>query len=134
MGFKLGSSIGFKAHKGNVSTKLSFNNSDASIPGNPVIRTKMDIYGLASNDGNIYINEKIIPGSAIEKETLLEEMKHMTDMKTGKLGYDDNYIYFKGESFERLNGMINYNGKMIPEGDPMLPWENDAKIFENEDI
>ena len=32
------------------------------------------------------------------------------------------------------NGMINYNGKMSPEGDPMLPWENDAKIFENEEL
>ncbi len=55
-------------------------------------------------------------------------------MKTGKLGYDDDYIYFRGEKFERYGNKINYNGKMYEHGDPRLPWESDAKELENGNI
>ena len=130
MSFKLGSSVGLKASKGNIETKFSFNRDDASIPGNPIERVPLDGLGLADKNGTIYINEEIMPGSEIERQTIMEEMKHMTDLKTGKLDYDDNYIYYRGESFERVGGEINYNGKMYPEGDSKLPWEAEAKIFD----
>ncbi len=70
----------------------------------------------------------------LEHETLAEEIKHMADMKTGKLGYDDDYIYFRGEKFEREGDKIKYNGKMYQHGDPRLPWESDAKELENGNI
>ena len=47
----------------------------------------------------------------------------MTDMKIGKLAYNDNYIKWNGEVYERKDGMINYNGEMLPEGDKSFPWE-----------
>ena len=50
-------------------------------------------------------------------------MVHQTDMKVGKLAYDDNFIKWNGEVYERKNGMINYNGEMLPEGSKEFPWE-----------
>mgnify|MGYP003145042202 CR=1 FL=1 len=134
MGFKLGSQRQQYASNGVIKNKLRFGqeagDSHISIPGENIIRTNLgEISGMACNDGNIYINEKIPPGSLHEQQTLLEEMKHMTDMKTGKLKYDDNYICYKGEKFERNDGKIKYKGKMYTDGDPRLPWEKDAKLF-----
>ena len=140
MGFKLGTGKGFQARSGVISNKLQFNkqanNSHITIPGETIIRTNElgDALGMASDDGNIYINDKIPPGSILEYETVLEEIKHMTDLKTGKLSYDDNYVCFRGEKFERHGGKIKYNGKMYPEGHPALPWESDAKELENGNI
>ena len=140
MGFKLGSSKGFKAQGGVIKNKLQFgkqaSNSHVTIPGETIIRVDDlgDVLGLASNDGNIYINSEITPGSMLEHETLAEEIKHMTDMKTGKLAYDDHYIYFNGDTFERHGNKIKYNGEMLEHGDPRLPWESDAKELENGNI
>ena len=140
MGFKLGTARANQASRGVVKNKLQFNkqasNSHITIPGETIIRVDDlgDVLGLASNDGNIYINNKITPGSMLEHETLAEEIKHMADMKTGKLGYDDDYIYFRGEKFERDGDKIKYNGKMYQHGDPRLPWESDAKELENGNI
>ena len=140
MGFKLGTARTNQASRGVVKNKLQFNkqagNSHITIPGETIIRVDDlgDVLGLASNDGNIYINNKITPGSMLEHETLAEEIKHMADMKTGKLGYDDDYIYFRGEKFERYGNKINYNGKMYEHGDLRLPWESDAKELENGNI
>ena len=99
--------------------------SDASLPGVPVIRKKLDkgIMGEANNDGTIFISEDVIPGSDKEKEVIMHEMVHMTDMKLGKLAYNDDYIKWNGQIYERKDGMINYEGQMIEEGDKSFPWE-----------
>ena len=81
-------------------------------------------------DGSIYLNEKIIPGSALERQVVSHEMRHATDMRIGKLEYGDNYIKYNGQTFPRetINGkdMINVYGKWKEAGDEGFPWENDA--------
>ena len=77
----------------------------------------------ANNDGTIFISDKIIPGSQEERAILQHEMKHLVDMKTGKLAYTDNNITWMGETYERKKGMINYNGEWIEEGAKSFPWE-----------
>ena len=122
MGFKLGS----ENRKMNYHTaKNRFDKDDASVPGTPVIRKPLPkgIMGEANNDGSIFISDKVIPGSAEERKILMHEMKHMVDMKVGKLAYTDNDITWMGESYERKNGKINYNGEWLPEGDTTFPWE-----------
>tara|TARA_R110002012_G_scaffold4297_4_gene19853 strand:+ start:45 stop:437 length:393 start_codon:yes stop_codon:yes gene_type:complete len=125
MAFKLGSSRGPILNKGQVESRLSFKQADSSIPGTPVLRKDLGkgIMGEANNDGSIFISHNIQPGSAEEQHVLMHEMVHMTDMKVGKLAYDDNYIKWNGETYERKNGMINYNGEMLPEGSKEFPWE-----------
>ena len=125
MAFKLGSSRGPILNKGQVESRLSFKQADSSVPGTPVLRKKLGkgIMGEANNDGSIFISHKLEPGSEQEEHVLMHEMVHQTDMKLGKLAYDDNFIKWNGEIYERKDGMINYNGEMIPEGSKDFPWE-----------
>jgi len=125
MAFKLGSSRGPILDRGQVKSSLSFKQEESSIPGTPVLRKDLGkgILGEANNDGSIFIHKDVVPGSDQEKHVLMHEMVHQTDMKIGKLAYNDNYIKWNGETYERKNGMINYNGEMIPEGSKEFPWE-----------
>ena len=125
MAFKLGSSRGPILNKGQVKSKLSFKQDDSSIPGTPVLRKNLEggIMGEANNDGSIFISDKLVPGCIEEQHVIMHEMVHQTDMKIGKLAYDDNYIKWNGRVYERKNGMINYNGEMLPEGSKEFPWE-----------
>ena len=128
MACKLGSERCNYAVNGEIKSKLSFNKKrgeDASLPGVPVIRKELDegIMGEANNDGTIFISNEITPGSDKEKEVIMHEMVHMTDMKVGKLDYNDNYIKWDGDVYERKDGMINDEGQMMPEGDKSFPWE-----------
>ena len=125
MAFKLGSSRGPILDKGQVKSNLSFKQTDSSIPGTPVLRKNLKggIMGEANNDGSIFISDKLVPGSMEEQHVLMHEMVHQTDMKIGKLAYDDNYIKWNGRVYERKNGIINYNGEMLPEGSKEFPWE-----------
>ena len=128
MGFKLGSQRGNYAINGEIKTKMNFGKNsggDGSVPGTPVISKKLGkgIMGEANNDGTIFLTDKIDPNSEKAKEVIMHEMVHMTDMKVGKLAYNDNYIKWNGRMYERKNGMINYEGQMLPEGDKSFPWE-----------
>ena len=125
MAFKLGSSRTPALNKGQARSRLSFKQTDASVPGTPVLRKSLGkgILGEANNDGSIFIHDKVKPGSDQEKHVLMHEMVHQTDMKIGKLAYDDNFIKWNGETYERKDGMINYNGEMVPEGSKDFPWE-----------
>ena len=125
MAFKLGSPRNNALSKGQVKSKLSFKQSDSSIPGVPVIRKKLGkgIMGEANNDGSIFLSDKIEEGSTQENEVLRHEMVHMTDMKVGKLAYDDNFIKWNGEVFDRKDGKILYNDEWVPEGSKDFPWE-----------
>ena len=121
MTFKLGS----ETRNFGENSKNRFNKDDASVPGTPVFRKKLagGIKAEANIDGSIYLDKSVEPGSEQERAILLHEMKHLVDMKTGKLSYTDNDITWMGESYERQKGMINYNGKWIPEGSKDFPWE-----------
>ena len=133
MGFKLGRRSGAIAHQGNIKQKLSFKSDDASIPGNPIVRKKLDegILGEANMDGSIFISNKIQPGSSEENQVLLHEMRHATDMKLGKLAYSDDAVYYDGVTYPRetRNGkdMIKVDGQWKEAGDD-FPWERTANI------
>jgi len=122
MGFKLG-----KENRKNTygSGKNRFSKDDASIPGTPVIRKPLPsgIMAEANDDGSIFLNEKVVAGSAEERKILMHEMKHLVDMKTGKLSYTDDSITWMGEEHAREKGMINFEGEWLPEGDTTFPWE-----------
>ena len=128
MGFKLGSERGNYAINGEIKTKMNFSRNpsgDNSIPGTPIISKKLGegIMGEANNDGTIFITDKIDPNGQQAKEVIMHEMVHMTDMRIGKLGYTDNAIKWNGKVYSRKDGMINYEGKMLPEGSKEFPWE-----------
>ena len=136
MAFKLGTSRGNYATSGEIRTKMRFSQEaggDASVPGTPVIRKNLeeDVMGEANMDGSIYISDKIQPGSFEERKILMHEMQHATDMKVGKLAYDDNSIRYNGVTYPRktINGkdMIKVEGKWTEAGGD-FPWEKDANI------
>ena len=125
MAFKLGSKSSPFMDKGQLKGSLSFKQEDSSIPGTPVLRKKLDggVLGEANKDGSIFISEKVEPGSDEEKQILIHEMVHMTDMKTGILGYTDEAIEYMGQTFPRHKGHILYNDQWLPEGSKEFPWE-----------
>jgi hypothetical protein len=133
MAFKLGKARQPIARGGIVDKKLSFRSDEASIPGNPVIRKKLDegILGEANMDGSIFISDQIPPGSDMEQQVLLHEMRHATDMKLGRLAYNDDGVYYDGITYPRetINGkdMIKVDGKWKEAGDD-FPWEKTANI------
>ena len=125
MAFKLGSRSGPLMDKGQIKSSLCFKQEDSGVPGTPVLRKSLDngILGEANNDGSIFLSEKLVPGSEQVREVLIHEMVHMTDMKTGKLGYTDEAVTYMGETFPRHKGHILYNNEWMPEGDKNFPWE-----------
>jgi len=135
MAFKLGGGRGLQASKGNIKTKMAFGKQagmDGSVPGTPVIRVPLadGILGEANMDGSIYISDKLEPGSFIDRQTISHEMRHATDMKLGKLTYNDDSITYNGEEFPRrdIEGVdsILMDGEWKEAGDTGFPWENDA--------
>ena len=133
MAFKLGRARQPIARGGVVDKKLSFRTDEASIPGNEVIRKNLSegILGEANMDGSIFISNKVQPGSKEENQVLLHEMRHATDMKLGKLAYNDDSVYYDGITYPRetINGkdMIKVDGKWKEAGDD-FPWEKTANI------
>ena len=133
MAFKLGRARQPLASGGVVNKKLSFKSDDASVPGNPVARKNLDegILGEANMDGSIFISDQIQPNSPMEKQVLVHEMRHATDMKLGKLAYNDDSVYYDGITYPRetRNGkdMIKVDGKWKEAGDD-FPWERTANI------
>ena len=135
MGFKLGTNRGLEATSGEIKTRMRFgkqSGGEGSVPGTPIIRVPLEkgVMGEANMDGSIYINDKIIPGSHEDRQVINHEMRHATDMKLGKLAYDDDHIMYNGERFERMNidgkDSILVDGEWKEAGDTGFPWENDA--------
>ena len=136
MGFKLGTERGNYAVSGEIKTKFRFHREsgdpDVSVPGTPIIRKPLapGVLGEANMDGTIYINEKITPGSYEDRQVINHEMRHATDMKIGKLAYNDNSVTYNGEEFPRMDidgvDSILVDGKWKEAGDTGFPWENDA--------
>ena len=123
MAFKLGEKSEFSKSM-NLNAKFN-KDTDASVPGTPVVRKKLGKGIMAEDniDGSIYLSDKVEPGSEQERMVLQHEMRHLVDMKVGKLAYTDNDITWMGETYERKNGKINFNGKWLPEGTREFPWE-----------
>jgi len=136
MGFKLGSERSNYAVSGEIRTKMRFSQEaggDASVAGTPVIRKDLEqgVLGEANMDGSIYLSNKVQPRSQEETQVLLHEMRHATDMRTGKLAYNDDSIKYNGVTYPRetINGkdMIKVDGKWTEAGGD-FPWEKDANI------
>jgi len=134
MGFKLGKARKVEAVGGVIDKKLSFKSDEASIPGTPVVRKKLEegILGEANMDGSIYVSDQVVPGSQEETQVLLHEMRHATDMRLGRLAYSDDAVYYDGITYPRetRNGkdMIKVDGKWKEAGDD-FPWEKTANIW-----
>ena len=135
MGFKLGTNRGLEATNGEIKTKMRFgkqSGGEGSIPGTPIIRVPLEegVMGEANMDGTIYVNNQLNPNSLEYRQTINHEMRHATDMRLGKLAYDDNSVTYNGEVFPRetINDkdMIKVDGKWKEAGDTGFPWENDA--------
>ena len=133
MGFKLGKQKGFQANNGEIKTKFSFRrDQQATIPGVPIIAKPLGegIMGEANMDGTIFVSNKLDPESFEYRQVINHEMRHATDMKLGKLAYDDDHIMYNGERFERedINGVdsILVEGQWKEAGDTGFPWEDDA--------
>ena len=127
MGFRLGSE---SREKNNLNRNI-FNKDEVSIPGVEVIRKDLEpgIDGEANNDGTIFISNLIEPGSEEERKILMHEMKHMVDMRIGRLDYDDNHVLWDGNKYMRDNilgmGYVKFEDNWYPEGDTNLPWEKE---------
>ena len=91
----------------------------------PILRKKLDkgILGEANNDGTIFVDESLKPGSKKYNEVVRHEKDHMNRMETGELGYTDNHVRWRGKTYPRKNGKIKYDGKWMAEGNTKLPWE-----------
>jgi len=136
MGFKLGKGRTPVAVNGQISKKMRFGqeagDADVSVPGTPIIRKPLEpgVMGEANMDGSIYISDQIQPGSDIERQVVNHEMRHSTDMKTGKLEYGDDYVKWNGNTYPRqtINGkdMIIVDGVAKEAGDGGFPWEREA--------
>ena len=136
MGFKLGKGETPIASGGKLSKKMRFGqeagDADISVPGTPVIRKPLEpgIMGEANMDGSIYISDQIPQGSSMEREVINHEMRHATDMRTGKLSYGDDHVKYNGITYERktINGkdMLHVDGQWKEVGDEGFPWEVDA--------
>jgi hypothetical protein len=81
------------------------------------------ILGEANSDGSIYI-DKSVPEDMVNY-VATHEAQHQTAMQLGTETYDDNAVYYKGETWERNNGFIinPHTGERLVEGDKRLPWE-----------
>tara|TARA_R110000823_G_C15731128_1_gene479756 strand:- start:304 stop:726 length:423 start_codon:yes stop_codon:yes gene_type:complete len=133
MGFKLGKERSLEASSGEIKTKLSFRrDKQATIPGTPIIPMPLDegIMGEANMDGTIYVNQDLDPNGFEYRQVINHEMRHATDMRLGKLAYNDNSVTYNGEKFERkdINGVdsILVDGQWKEAGDTGFPWEDDA--------
>jgi len=134
--FKLGTERGLEVTGGEIRSKMRFHQEaggDASVPGTPVIRKDLEqgVLGEANMDGSIYLSNTVQPNSQEETQVLLHEMRHATDMKTGKLAYGDDFVEYNGITYPRetIGGkdMIKVDGKWKEAGDD-FPWEKTANI------
>ena len=95
----------------------------------PVKALQHGVLGRANRDGTI----EVAPGLSPKKraEVIRHEKLHQKEMKSGKLDYDDSFVYYGKKKFERRNGMIAHAGKWKKEGDHSLPWEKFAHKYDN---
>jgi hypothetical protein len=82
------------------------------------------VLGEANKDGSIIIAKGL--SKEKRKEVIKHEKIHQKEIKSGKLDYDDNFVYYGKKKYERKNGNIIHNGKAKIEGDHSLPWEKVA--------
>ena len=117
--------MAFKLRNQGFSGKGRFNLNDEAAPGTPLLRKELGkgITAEANNDGTMFVSIDVEPGSYEEQQAIIHEMVHMTDMKTGKLSYNDEMITWNGENFPRKNGKVLFENRWLKEGSKEFPWE-----------
>merc|ERR1712078_107875 len=99
--------------------------SDTDSPLDKKENLEPGVLGKAHKDGTIQIKKGL--SAAKRKEVMAHEKKHIADMKSGKLNYDNQNVYWNGKQYPRLQGKkIMYNGVAYLEGHKKLPWEKSA--------
>jgi len=89
------------------------------------------VLGRANKNGTIEVANGLSPTK--KKQVIAHEKKHQEDMKSGKLNYDKNFIYWNNEKYKRTpDKKIDYKGKLYIEGSPALPWEKAANKAEKQ--
>ena len=114
-------------HKKVTKGRFSHSREEAS-PGTPLYRKKLDggIRAEANNDGTIFVDKSLEPGSKKYNKVVDHEKVHMKDMDSGKLAYGDDWIRYRGKTYPRKEGKIKYDGKWKIEGHADFPWEKAA--------
>ena len=90
----------------------------------PIKALEAGVLGEANKDGSIVVAKGL--SKEKRKEVIKHEKIHQKEIKSGKLDYDDNFVYYGKKKYERKNGNIIHNGKAKIEGDHSLPWEKVA--------
>ena len=122
MAFKLGSVTGNKDKKLNIGGTTSGHNI---VGGVRIEFAEMPegVLGEAHKEGVIYVSDKLEYGSSQYNRVVAHEMKHMTDLKIGKVDYTDDHVFYDGVKYPRKDGYILYEGEWQEEGDTNFPWE-----------
>jgi hypothetical protein len=90
----------------------------------PIKALEAGVLGEANRDGSIIVAKGL--SKEKRKEVIRHEKVHQKEISSGKLDYDDNFVYYGKKKYERINGKIMHNGKAKIEGDHSLPWEKVA--------
>lgn len=90
----------------------------------PIKALEAGVLGEANRDGSITVAKGL--SKEKRKEVIRHEKIHQKEISSGKLDYDDNFVYYGKKKYERSNGKIMHNGKAKIEGDHSLPWEKVA--------
>ena len=87
------------------------------IDNTPVyfVKEKDGVLGRTNMNGSITVNDKVRDPKQL-KQIICHEMVHVKQIKSGKLAYDDKFIYWKGKKYKR--------GKK--DGIKSYPWEKEA--------
>tara|TARA_R110000824_G_scaffold152306_1_gene323503 strand:+ start:2407 stop:2793 length:387 start_codon:yes stop_codon:yes gene_type:complete len=109
--------------------KLGSQDGEEIVPGVRIIRTnklKPGIMAEANDDGSVFLSDKITAGSKEETKVLTHEVKHLVDLQTGKMKYNDTSLTWDGQEYARdkKNGLIFFEDNWVPEGNGDFPWEN----------
>lgn len=123
-----------KSNKKNFNKSFNKNfNKKFDTPFNKTVLNKnlpKNVVGRANDDGTIELDPSL--KGKEKNKVIAHEKQHQKDMESGKLGYDDDFVYYNGSKHERKSGKIEYNGKKYMEGHPKLPWEAAANKVEKQ--
>ena len=126
MGFKLGSE--------RREIRMPHERSYKNMPKKGQIIPKNDlapgIVAEANNDGSIFVNSKVRPGSPKFNRAIRHEQQHIRDMASGRAEYGDEWVMWEDKIYFRrdIDGVKVIDGPAgrLPEGHPDHPWEKSA--------
>ena len=99
-----------------------------SSKNTPIFKKKLrkGVLAEANNDGTIFVDPSLKPGTKKYKKTIAHELQHINDMESGRAQYTDNTVTWEGKTYFRKDGMIDGPKGRLPEGHKDHPWEKVA--------